>query len=250
MADKWNRNPNCGEGTLAGIAINKLLSYPIIGYLPDEECAVLVLDGENENETSNYLESSGFAVTKLCDPQSDIIGCIPEELQNMPNKSFGFIYSSSWLCDELELEKTSRLAFDKLREGGMFIGCIPNRLACSLSMISKSMSNAIELLDDNTESQGNWDGVSECHSPQSLIVTLEAVGFTVVDIYGWQIALSMLSEDHLKKGNWTQNELDNLITIEYRLSQERNLIGCAPTIQFVAKKPNPAEATFESIDRQ
>lgn len=249
MARKWNRDPSKGRGTLAGTVIRKTLSYPLLGYLPDEKCAVMVLDGENDAEASSLLESSGYAVTRLCDPQMNTIGCVPEELKNMPDRSYGLIFSSSWLCGDSELEHTSRLVLSKLREGGIFVGCVPNRFACSLDAIDSSVSMAIDILDENTDNEGDWVGVSEYYSPQSLVVTLEAIGLTVIDIFGWQIALSMLSDDRLIKDKWSQSEQDSLTAIEYRLSQERNLLGCAPTIQFVAKKPNPTEETTKPIDR-
>jgi hypothetical protein len=246
--NSWNRNPIRNEGTLAHEIISKSIQYGIFGYLPEEPCAVIFTDGEFSHSISQSIEGIGFAVTRLCDEDQDIVGCTPDRLESMPERSFGAVISTGWLGGKSELEDTARTAFEKLREGGFFIGCAPGRFACSLDYVSSSPASAVSILDENLARGGMWIDAEEMFTPQNLVVTLEAIGYKIIDLFGWQISLEKLNKDYLMKSDWSEGEIEGLLAVELRLAQERSLLGCAPTIQFVARKPNPDEDNVNPLD--
>lgn len=240
MTNKWNRNPGSTDDTLASEVVKRSIQYGLLGYLPEELCAVVVVDGEHSSELVLQIEENGYAVTRLCDRDKDIPGCTPESLDELPDRSFGLILTQGWLCGEGELEDVARTAFSKLREGGLFISSVPGKIAAVLDLTSDSATKAIGMIDSPTP-VCHWDGVDESFEPNELIVTLEALGYELVDIYGWQVALNTLPEEILQKRNWSEGEIEDITKLEYMLSQNKTLLGAASTIQFVARRPNPAE---------
>ncbi|MEZ4813028.1 MAG: hypothetical protein R2883_06040 [Caldisericia bacterium] len=120
----WNRNPIKEVGTLANEVISRSLLYGVLGFLPAEPCAVLITDGEFSPGIAAAIENADYAVTRLCDPSEEEIGCVPEDINNMPDNSFGIVITTGWPNNTSELENTARIAFSKLREGGLYIGCV------------------------------------------------------------------------------------------------------------------------------
>lgn len=242
----WNRNPIKEVDTLANEVVSRSLLYGILGFLPAEKCAVLMTDGQFSPNIAAAIETAGYAVTRLCDPSEEEIGCVPELIDNMPDNSFGLVITTGWPENSADLENTARIAFSKLREGGLYIGCAPNRFACALDTIaSEKFSETVNILDDNVGDNGNWFDAKELFTPRNLSVTMEAIGYKIIELYGWQIALERIPKETLLKSNWTNDEIEEIASIEFRLSHEKYLLGCAPTIQFVVKKPNPSEDLIE-----
>ncbi|HRV74474.1 MAG TPA: hypothetical protein P5106_02725 [Caldisericia bacterium] len=240
MANKWNRNPGSQDDNLATEVIKRSIQYGLLGYLPEELCAVVIVDGEHSSELALMIEDSGYAVTRLCDRDKDIPGCTPESLDELPDRSFGMIVTQGWLCGDGEFEDVARMAFSKLREGGLFVASVPGKIAVMLDLSGDSAVKAMRMIDSPT-TDCHWDGVDEAFEPNELAVTLEAIGFELVDIYGWQVALNNIPAEVLLKKNWDEKEIEDIIKLEYILSQNRTLLGAASTIQFVARRPNPAE---------
>jgi hypothetical protein len=58
------------------------------------------------------------------------------------------------------------------------------------------------------------------------------------------MAMSHMNIKKLGTSQWSDEELDELLDLEFRLGQERSLIGCAPTIQFIAKKTTASSEDF------
>ncbi|HNW32531.1 MAG TPA: hypothetical protein PKN77_07660, partial [Caldisericia bacterium] len=61
---KFNPSPSMNEGTFASEVINRSLLYGILGYLPEEICNVLVLDGLKQTQMSLILENAGYKVAR------------------------------------------------------------------------------------------------------------------------------------------------------------------------------------------
>ncbi|MEZ4813029.1 MAG: hypothetical protein R2883_06045 [Caldisericia bacterium] len=86
----------------------------------------------------------------------------------------------------------------------------PNRsAACALDTItSGKISDSINILDDNVGGNGNWIDAKELFTPRNLSVTLEAIGYKIIESHGWQIALERLPKEHLLKSDWTDDEIE------------------------------------------
>ena len=246
--DGWNPSPSKNEGTFGYEVTNRLLLYGFLGYLPEEASEVLILSGPKQAETAILLEQNGYEVTMLCDPDSEKPGCIGKTIYDIEPESFDAIVCPGWLTDVGETEKLCRQAKDVLREKGLFVGSFAGRYAASLDIVTKSVKIAKEVADG--DESANWHGVSELYSPNEAICILEAVGFEVSDMFGWQMAMTKLPIKKLQSSDWSDDELDEICELEFRLAQERSVLGLAPTLQFVAKKITGAPDELEEIKDQ
>lgn len=232
--NNWNPSPSKNEGTFGYEVVNRLLLYGFLGYLPEDAGEILIMQGPKQAETAILLEQNGYDVTMLCDPGSENPGCLAKNINEMEGESFDAVVFPGWLTDYGQTEKLSRQAMDVLKDRGLFVGSFAGRYAASLDFVSKSVRTARDIA--SSEQDASWHGATELYSPNEAITMLEAVGFEVVDMFGWQLSLSNIPKKILASGNWTDDELDEICDLEFRLAQERSLLGCAPTIQFVAKK--------------
>lgn len=242
--NSWNPSPSKNEGTFSYEAVNRLLLYGFLGYLPQDSAQVLIMHGPKQAETAILLEQNGYDVTMLCEPECDDPGCLAKNLNQMDSESFDAVVFPGWLTDYGQTEKLARQAMDVLRDKGLFVGSFAGRYAAALDFASKSVRTARDIA--SSEQDTSWHGATELYSPNETITMLEAVGFEVVDMFGWQLSLLRMPKNKLSASDWTDDELDEVCDLEFRLAQERSLLGCAPTIQFVAKKiatPEEPEAT-------
>jgi hypothetical protein len=230
----WNPSPSKNEGSFGYEATNRLLLYGFLGYLPEDASDVLILSGPKQAEIAILLEQNGYGVTMLCDPDADTPGCIQRTISEMEPESFDAIVFPGWLTDHGNTEKLVRDAKDALREKGLLVGSFAGRFAAAIEIAGQSAKMAKSISDG--EESGNWHGACELYSPNEAILMLEAVGFEVVDMFGWQLALSRMPHKMLHTSDWTDDQLDEICDLEFRLGQERSIMGCAPTIQFIAKK--------------
>jgi len=233
-ANSWNPSPSHGEGSLGYEAINRLMLYGFLGYLPEDASRALILSGPKQAEMAILLEENGYEVVMLCDPDSEKPSCVQTTLDKMEPESFDIIVAPGWLSDHGMTEKTARQAKEALKDKGLFVSSIAGRFAAAMDLASVSVE-ASKLVVEGDEA-GSWHGTSELYNPNELICMLEAIGFEVVDLFGWQMAMSHMNVKKLETSQWSDEELDGLLDLEFRLGQERSLLGCAPTIQFIAKK--------------
>lgn len=238
----WNPSPSHGEGSLGYEAINRLMLYGFLGYLPEDASRALILSGPKQAEIAILLEENGYEVVMLCDPDSDRPGCVQTTMDKMEPESFDIVVAPGWLSDHGMTEKISRQAKEVLKDKGLFVSSLAGRFAAAMDLASLSV-DASKLVVEGDES-GSWHGTNELYSPNELICMLEAVGFEVVDLFGWQMAMSHMNIKKLGTSQWSDEELDELLDLEFRLGQERSLIGCAPTIQFIAKKTTASSEDF------
>ncbi len=239
MENNWSANPSANEGTFGNEVINGSLLYGILGYLPEESCNVLILDGPNQGDIAVVLEENSYVVTRLCGESCTKPGCVSTNAEELPAEGFGAVISPGWFMDEGETERVSRQAYRLLVANGVFVGCVPGRFAAAIDNVVSSVANANTLA--NGIEGGTWQGAKELFTPLEIVQMLEAVGFEMTDLYGWQIALQELPQSKLGSSSWADNEIDALLELEFRLAQERSLLGVAPTIQFIAKKPGEPE---------
>lgn len=232
--NNWNPSPSKNEGSFGYEVINRLLLYGFLGYLPEDACSVLLMHGPKQAEMAILLEQNGYDVTMLCNPGDDSPGCLAKNIKDIDSDSFDAVVFPGWLTDYGQTEKMARQAIDILKDKGLFVGSFPGRFAASLDFASKSLRTAKELA--SSEQEGSWHGATELYSPNESITMLEAVGFQVIDMFGWQLSLSRMPKNKLGSSDWTDDDMDEICDLEFRLAQERSLLGCAPTIQFVAKK--------------
>jgi SAM-dependent methyltransferase len=241
-ASDWNPSPSSGEGSFGYEAINRLILYGFLGYLPEDASNALILSGPKQAETAILLEENGLEVTMLCDPDTQKPGCLQSSLDKIESDSFDLIIAPGWLSDFGATEKVARLAKDVLKEKGLFVSCFAGRYAAAMDIASKSVEASRLVVEG--EDAGSWHGTSELYSPNEAICMLEAVGFEVVDLFGWQMAISRMGAKKLGTSDWSDDELNDILDLEFRLGQERSLLGCAPTIQFIAKKSTGASEDF------
>lgn len=237
--NSWNPSPSKNEGTFGYEVINRLLLYGFLGYLPEDAGEVLIMQGPKQAEIAILLEQNGYEVTMLCDPGSENPGCLAKNISEMGGESFDAVVFPGWLTDYGQTEKLARQAMDVLRDKGLFVGSFAGRYAAVLDFASKSVRTARGIA--SSEQDASWHGATELYSPNEAITMLEAVGFEVVDMFGWQLSLSKIQKNKLDSSDWTDDEMDEICDLEFRLAQERSLLGCAPTIQFVAKKITTGE---------
>jgi len=232
-----NLNPSKLEGTFGSEVVNRSLLYGVLGYLPEETCNVLILPGPKQGQMALLLESNGYQVSRLCDENDDMPGCINTNIDSLPEESFGVVIAPGWLAGEGETEKITRQAMRLLVDGGFFIGSVASRFAAAIDLAQISIDNA-KLLASGIENKA-WQESNELFTPNEVALVLEAVEFEVVDFYGWEIALSRLSDKQLGSYDWTEEQVESFMELEFRLAQERSILGIAPTIQFICKKHNP-----------
>ncbi|HOR46498.1 MAG TPA: hypothetical protein PLX04_02025 [Caldisericia bacterium] len=225
------------EGTFASEIINRSLLYGILGYLPEEICNVLVLDGPKQTQMALILENAGYKVARICPQKDDDPTCIASTTEGIDGESFGVVICPGWLSDNEDPEKISREAMRLLVQGGFFFGSVPGRFAAAVDCVPQSTSNASSIANGIDETQ--WWGTKELFTPNDIACELEAIGFEVVDLYGWEHALTKLPGEKLSATDWDEGFFEDFLELEFRLAQERSILGMAPTIQFVAKKPNP-----------
>lgn len=235
MQNKWNPNPKNFEGTYGNEASFKGFFYGILGYLPDEPCKILILPGPKQGELALVLEEAGYEAVKLTDPDHEIPGFLAAKLEDVPKESFGVIISPGWHEAEGEAEKFARQAYRILVDGGMYFGLVASRYAASLDNAGSSVSKSFSIA--NGIEGGEWLDAKDLFTPNDIAILLEAVMFEVVDLFGWQLAIQNLPQEKLLSEKWDSDEMDKLMELEFRLAQERTIMGAAPTIQFVAKKP-------------
>lgn len=235
MQNKWNPNPKNFEGAFGNEASYKGFYYGMLGYLPDEPCKILILSGPKQGELALALEEAGYEAVKLTDPEHEIPGFLASRLDDVPSESFGVVISPGWLEAEGEAEKAAKQAYRILVDGGVYFGLVASRFAAAFDNVSSSISKSFSIA--NGIEGGEWLEAKELYTPNDIAILLEAVLFEVVDLFGWQIAIQNLPQEKLLSEKWDNDEMEKLMELEFRLAQERTIMGAAPTIQFVAKKP-------------